>query len=171
MIPDELEIRLESVNNSVEWRNRVSLHIQAYLSSDYFPDNTLILDGDPVGSNCERTTLKLHFPSREPFAEIHDFITYHLKQDDGVHRSTTIPLDGGTAQNTWAGSRSSESGELDELTLAADHERISFGPLGQMSPDIRFHEVETEEGPQDRRNAERLLTIRSSLAENPVAIC
>ncbi|QIO25569.1 TIGR02391 family protein [Haloarcula sp. JP-L23] len=164
MIPDEIEIWLESVNKSVKWRDRVSLHIQAYLSSDHFPDNTLILDGDPVGSNCEKTYLKLHFPSHESFAEMRDFIGYHLKQDDGIHRSTTLPLDSGTAQNTWAGSGSSEPHEIDELTLAANDERISFGVLGQMCPDIRFHEVETEEGPQDRRNAERLLSFLDELS-------
>ncbi|RLM33149.1 TIGR02391 family protein [Haloarcula sp. Atlit-120R] len=166
MTPDELEIWLESVNKSSEWRDKVSLYVQAYPSSDDFPDNTLILDGNPVGSNCERTYRKLHFPTSDSFAEIHDFIAYHLKQNDSIQRSTTLPLSGGTAQNIWAGSGSSDPNEIDEITLTADDERISFGAPGQMSPTIRYHEVETEDGPQDRRNAERLLTFVDELSSS-----
>jgi len=169
MIPERLEIRLESKNKSVDWRDRASLRIQAYLSSDAFPDNTLVLNGNPVGSNCEKTYLELHLPDRESFAEMRDFLAYHLKQEDNVNRSTTLALNDGTAQNVWAGSRSSKPNQIDELTLAADHERISFGTLAQMCPDIRFHEVETEDGPQDRRNAERLLTFLDELSPSTTA--
>lgn len=167
MTSDQLEIRLESVNKSRDWDYRVNLRIVAYLQdTEYFSANTLIFDCDPVGSNCERTYLEVEFPDQEAIADIRQFLAHHLEKDDKIERSCRVPVINAKRVNTWAGRGRNEYTDFDHLNVMADSNRISFGALGNMTPDIHFYETATEEGPQDQRNGERLLAFFDEITED-----
>ncbi|MCG1001873.1 MULTISPECIES: TIGR02391 family protein [Halobacterium] len=167
MIPDRLETHLESVNYEPDWNHRVTLHITAFMShSGDFSPNTIIFNCDPLGSNYSRVVLEAEFEDRSQFGEIREFLVHHLKQDDQIHRSLELSLNNGVKTTTSHNGTVNRSEGLDELTIEANHERISFGPLGTMSPDIYYYEERDDSGDEDRRNAEELLAffdeIRSS---------
>lgn len=168
MASDRLEIGLKSTDKNRDW-NDVDLRITAYITGDeHFNDNTLVFHGDPPGSNCERTYLQVEFPDQETIAEIHQFLSHHLQQDDGIERSRRVPVVDGERINTWATGRRGGTENMDYLTVSANSERISFGPLATMTPDIRFYETATEEGPQDQRNGERLLDFFEEISNNTI---
>jgi uncharacterized protein (TIGR02391 family) len=168
MNSDQLEIRLRSITERPDWEYEVTLRIVAYLEeSDEFGPNTFIFYCDPMGNNCSRTYLKVEFPNPEAIASIQQFLSHHLQKDDKIERTCRVPVVDGERANTWdRGSRNKIEG-ITELQVMADSERISFGPLGSMTPDIRFHERATKEGgPQDQRNGHRLLNFFEEVIES-----
>lgn len=170
MLPDRLETYLVSVNKEPDWDHNVSLHITAFLSeSGDIPENTLRFNCDPVGSNYSKVFLEVEFEDRFQFGEIRDFLVHHLKRDDKVHRSLELPIKNSVKSTTSIGGDVNRSEDFDELIIEADHERISFGPLGTMSPDIYFYEERDGSGAKDNRNAEELLAFFDEIRPSPEA--
>lgn len=167
MVSDRLEIHLESVNEKQDWEYETRLRIVAYLEeNESFNENTLIFDCDPVGSNYNRTYLKAEFPNKEAIANIRRFLVHHLDQNDDIERSRQVPVVNAKRVNTSARGGRREDEDFDYIRLMADSERISFGPLSTMTPDIQFYEKSTVDGAQDRRNAERLLDFFSEITKS-----
>jgi hypothetical protein len=171
MTADRLEIRLNSVNENADWDNEVRLRIVAYLDgNESFNQNTLIFDCDPVGSNCERSYLEVEFPNQEAIAKIRQFLSRHLEKDDAIERTCQISVVDAKRINTWAGGRRNRDENFDYLTVMADSDRISFGALGNMTPDIRFYKTATKEGSQDQNNGEQLLTFFDEIIEDTTRV-
>lgn len=167
MTSDQLEIHLKSIDRSKKWDDRVTLHITAYLEgTESINKNTLLFDCTPRGENYERTTLKAEFDSRQRILEIHRFLTDHLQKSDEVQRSRQIPVVKAKRSTISANGHRREVDDFDYLMIEANSEQISFGPLATMTPNIRFYETATEEGPQDRRNGERLLNFLNELMDD-----
>lgn len=166
MVPDELEITLHSENEHIDWDYNVDLQIHAVTKdTDYFEKNTVIFDCDPVGSNCQRTYLEVVFTERSALKEIHQFLSSHLEQNDNKERVKEVSLSDGTWINDWASERRDKSENLESIYIIATPDTIHFGSRGRMCPNIRIYETATEDGPQDRRNGERLLSFFDEIAE------
>jgi uncharacterized protein (TIGR02391 family) len=167
MRSDSVEVRLESVETKPVEVYTVSLKIRAYLSALGGRDSkTFEFDCDPIGTNYNRTYLRVRLADWSQVSRIKDFLSHHFNDLPNKTRTLSVPVEKGYYTLDPAGTSDFREAEgIEQISIVADGPRLDFGP-GTMSPNIRTYEMGVEGEPQDDNNASKILDFFSEIEES-----
>lgn len=156
---DSVEYSLNTVENSFDSYNEISLTLSAYFSEDeYFEDRTIIFDCNPLGANYRRTYLQVRFDDWSRVEQIRDFLEHHFSDmEDNEERTLTVPIVEGRYSITPYDGEGHDSTDFDHIIVRGTGNRIDFSGMAAMVPNIMTYEQIESGTPQDRNNADKLL--------------